>query len=299
MTGTALPSLDRRLHPVRPDLAAARYRGAVQASAFADPVEKRIVVDSVALRPVPDAARSIDTEALSGERFDVYETRADGWAWGQLATDGYVGYLPVDALGDPGPAPTHRVCMSRSYRYPEPELKLPPLGLLSLGSQVCVVGTATTRGLDYAMLADGSAVVARHLLPLGSFVSDWVAVAEGLIGTPYLWGGRTTLGLDCSALIQLAAAEAGIVVPRDSDMQEREAGTKLDISAGLPELRRGDLIFWKGHVGILRDAETLLHANGFTMSVASEPLATAVNRIAASEWGAVTACRRLGTALPA
>ncbi|WP_417768447.1 C40 family peptidase [Stappia sp.] len=293
MTGTVPPSLDRRLHPVRPDLAAARYRGAVQASAFAEPVEKRIAVDSVALRPAPDAARSIDTEALSGERFDVYETRADGWAWGQLATDGYVGYLPVDALGDPGPVPTHRVCVPRSYRYPGPELKSPSLGLLSLGARVSVVGMATTRGLDYALLADGSALVARHLLPLGGIVPDWVTVAEGLLGTPYLWGGRTTLGLDCSALVQIAAAEGGLVVPRDSDMQEREAGTELDISAGLPELRRGDLLFWKGHVGILRDAETLLHANGFTMSVASEPLATAIARIASSEWGAVTACRRL------
>lgn len=299
MAGTDCSSLDRRLHPVRPDLAATRYRGVVDALRFADPLAKRVAADSVALRRVPDVACSIDTEALSGEGFDVYETRADGWSWGQLATDGYVGYLPTEALGDPGIAPTHRVCVPRSYRYPGAELKSPPRGLLSLGAQVTVVGSAKTRGLDYAMLADGSAVVARHLLPLGSFVGDWVSVAEGLLGTPYLWGGRTTLGLDCSALVQLAAAEAGIVVPRDSDMQEREAGVELDMSGGLPELRRGDLVFWKGHVGILRDAETLLHANGFTMSVASEPLETAVARIASSEWGAVTACRRLGVVPPA
>lgn len=293
MSVSAAPSFDRRRHPVRPDLAAARYRGRVEAAGFAEPLERRIAVDSVALRPVPDAARSIDTEALCGERFDVYERRGDGWAWGQLATDGYVGYLPEAALGEPEPAPTHRVCVPRSYRYPGPELKLPPVGLLSLGARVAVSGMVTTRGLDYALLADGGAVVARHLLPLGETVADWVAVAEGLLGTPYLWGGRTTLGLDCSALVQLATAEAGIVLPRDSDMQESEAGEALEIAADLPSLRRGDLVFWKGHVGVMRDPDTLLHANGFTMTVASEPLPVAVARIAASEWGAVTACRRL------
>lgn len=286
-------SLDRRIHPVRADLAASRYRGRVAAERFADPVPMRIAAASAPLRPAPDAARSIDTEALYGESFDLYEIRDDGWAWGQLATDSYVGFLPAGCLGEAGLPATHRVCVPRSFRYPEAELKRPPLSLISLGARVRVVGTAVTRGLDYALLDDGSAMVARHLMPLGETVVDWVAVAEGLLGTPYLWGGRTSLGLDCSALVQLAAAEAGHLLPRDSDMQAAEAGTALDISAGLPELRRGDLLFWKGHVGILSDPATLLHANGRTMSVAREPLDAALARIAATEWGAVTACRRL------
>lgn len=289
----ATPSLDRRIHPVRADLAASRYRGRVAAERFVDPLATRITAASAPLRPAPDAARSIDTEALYGETFDLYEIRDDGWAWGQLASDGYVGYLPAGSLGEAGLPATHRVCVPRSYRYPEAELKRPPLSLLSLGARVRVVGAAVTRGLDYALLDDGSAMVARHLRPLGETVPDWVAVAEGLLGTPYLWGGRTSLGLDCSALVQLAAAEGGHVLPRDSDMQEAGAGEALDISGGLPELARGDLLFWKGHVGILRDPATLLHANGHTMSVACEPLEAALARISATEWGALTACRRL------
>ena len=293
MTSEAAAALDRRIHPVREDLAASRYRGRVVAERYADPLPTRIAVASAPLRPAPDAARSIDTEALYGESFDLYEIRDDGWAWGQLATDGYVGYLPAASVGEAGAPATHRVCVPRSYRYPEAELKRPPLSLLSLGARVRVVGAAVTRGLDYALLEDGSAMVARHLMPLGETVTDWVAVAESLLGTPYLWGGRTSLGLDCSALVQLAAAEAGHVLPRDSDMQQAGAGEALDISGGLPELKRGDLLFWKGHVGILSDPATLLHANGHTMSVALEPLDAALARISAREWGAVTACRRL------
>ncbi|WP_037546463.1 C40 family peptidase [Stappia stellulata] len=285
-------ALDRRLHPVRPDLAAESYRGRVEAEAFAPGVAMRVAADSVALRPVPDPARSIDTEALHGEIFTVYETRGDGWAWGQLETDGYVGFLPSNALGSTGATPTHRVAALRSYRYPDAELKSPPLGLLSMGTRVCVTGQAVTRGLAFALLDDGSAMVARHLVPLDHREADWVGVAETFLGTPYLWGGRTSLGLDCSAIVQLAAAAGGLDVPRDTDMQEREAGTPLDIASGLPALQRGDLVFWKGHVGIMRDGETLLHANGFTMSVASEPLAPAIARIARNEWGALTAARR-------
>lgn len=284
---------DRRLHPVRPDLAAAAYRGRAASARFVEGVPMRVTADSVALRPAPDAERPIDTEALHGETVTVFETREDGWAWGQLSTDGYVGYLPQAALVPAGPPPTHRVAALRSFRYPRADLKFPPLGCVSLGARVRVVDRTTTRGLDYALLDDGSAMVARHLVPLDRTGTDWVAVAEAFLGTPYLWGGRTSLGLDCSALIQLAAAAAGIAIPRDTDMQERAAGTPLDLAAGFEGARRGDLVFWKGHVGVLQDARTLLHANGFTMTVASESLDVAVARIAASEWGAVTALRRL------
>ncbi|SDT89026.1 NlpC/P60 family protein [Stappia sp. ES.058] len=292
MPDASFASLDRRVHPVRPDLAAESYRGRVPADRFAPGVAMRVAADSVAVRPAPDPARSIDTEALHGEIVTVYEMRGDGWAWGQLETDDYVGYLPADALGPAGAQPTHRVAALRSYRYPEAELKCPPLGLLSMGARVRVTGQATTRGLAFALLEDGSAMVARHLVPLAHRAADWVGVAEAFLGTPYLWGGRTSLGLDCSALIQLAAAAGGLNIPRDTDMQEREAGEQLDITAGLPALARGDLVFWKGHVGIAQGGGTLLHANGHTMSVASEPLAPAVERIARNEWGTVTTVRR-------
>lgn len=284
-------ALDRRRHPVRPDLAAIDYEGRVEAGRFVEGEVFQIVSDSLCLRPVPRSDRSIDTEVLRGEWFTVYEQTPEGWAWGQLDTDGYVGWLSSDGLGSVQSA-THRVRAIRTYRYPGADLKFPPLGFLSLGAQVTVVGEAETRGLTYALLSDGSAVVAKHLVPVDLVETDWVSAAEDLLGTPYLWGGRTSLGLDCSALVQLAAQTGGIDVPRDSDMQEAEAGDEIphDDPASL---LRGDLLFWKGHVGIIAGPNKLLHANGFTMTVAFEPLDQAIKRIAETEWGAITKARRL------
>ncbi|PTW62840.1 SH3 domain-containing protein [Breoghania corrubedonensis] len=283
---------DRRITPWRTDLAAARLRGVHAAERYVDGEPARIVRTIVAMRPEPSPARSLDTELLFGETVTVYERR-EGWAWVQNAADGYVGWIAEDALGSAEPASTHRLAELRSFRYPGAELRAPALDCLSIGSRLTIVGEAVTRGTRYALLADGSAVIARHLVPEGTFAPDWVAVAERFLGTPYLWAGRSSIGLDCSALVQLALAEAGIAAPRDSDMQEHELGTALDISGGLPALARGDLVFWKGHVGIMSDGETLLHSNGHTMTTAKEPIAEAVARIAASEYGAVTAVRRL------
>jgi len=282
---------DRRRHPVRADLAAVDYEGRSEAARFVEGEVFQVTADSLTLRPEPRPDRPIDTEALSGEWVTVYERTPEGWAWGQLDTDGYVGWLSSDGLG-PVKVATHRVRALRTYRYPGPDLKFPPLGLLSMGAQVRVTGEAETRGLTYALLSDGSAVVARHLVPVEKTDEDWVAVAEEFLGTPYLWGGRTSLGLDCSALIQLAAQAGGIDIPRDSDMQEAEAGEEIphdDPSA----FRRGDLVFWKGHVGVVSGPNMFLHANGHTMTVAYEPLDRAIGRIAATEWGAVTKARRL------
>ncbi|GAA0779639.1 glycoside hydrolase [Roseibium denhamense] len=284
-------TLDRRRHPVRPDLAALDYKGRVDAGAFAEGEVFQITADKVALRPAPDGSRSIDTEALRGEWVTVYETTDEGWAWGQLDTDGYVGWLPSECLGKVTPA-THRVRALRTYRYPGPDLKFPPLGLMSIGSQVSVKGEVENRGLTYAILEDGSAVVARHLVPVDYVAEDWVQVATELVGTPYLWGGRSSLGLDCSALVQLAAQAGGHDLPRDSDMQEAEAGEEIDHLDPV-SLRRGDLLFWKGHVGIIAGPNQLLHANGHTMTVAFEKLDKAIKRIAETEWGEITRARRL------
>ncbi|MCX2724131.1 NlpC/P60 family protein [Roseibium salinum] len=284
-------SLDRRRHPVRADLAAIDYEGRAEAARFVEGEVFQVIADRLPIRPEPRADRSIDTEALRGEWLTVYEQTPEGWAWGQLDTDGYVGWFSSGGLG-PVTAATHRVRALRTYRYPVPDLKFPPLDLLSLGSKVTVTGETETRGLTYAILNDGSAVAARHLVPVETREEDWVLVAEELLGTPYLWGGRSSIGLDCSALVQLAAQTGGIDVPRDSDMQEAEAGEEIphdDPSA----LKRGDLLFWKGHVGIIAGANKLVHANGFTMTVAHEPLDRAIERIAASEWGAITRARRL------
>ncbi|WP_422041718.1 C40 family peptidase [Roseibium sp.] len=284
---------DRRLHPVRLDLAALDYQGRVEAERFVEGEVLQVTADSLAMRPDPRPDCPIDTEVLCGEWMTVYEKTAEGWAWGQLDTDGYVGWISSDGLG-PVKAATHRVRALRTYRYPGPDLKFPPLGFLSIGSKVTVVGETETRGLTYALLSDGSAVVGKHLVGLDDVATDWVGVAEEMLGTPYLWGGRTSVGLDCSALVQLAAQAGGIDIPRDSDMQEHNAGHEIphdDPSA----FRRGDLVFWKGHVGIVTGPNMLLHANGFTMTVAYEPLDSAVERIAATEWGAVTNARRLDT----
>lgn len=289
---------DRRRNAWRADLAAAYLKGTVEAARFVEGTPRRIVAAAAPLRREPRADCPLDTELLRGETVMLYEARDDGWAWVQNGTDGYVGWLALDALGDPSDAanedaPSHKVAALRSFRYPGPDLRFPALDCLSMEARVRVTGEAVTRGTAYALLSDGSAMVASHLVPLDHAAADWVAVAEGFLGTPYLWGGRTSVGLDCSALVQLALAAGGIAAPRDSDMQEAELGTPLDISDGLPPLARGDLVFWKGHVGIMRDAESLLHANGHTMSVAIEPLVRAVERIAAAEFGAVTAVKRL------
>jgi len=282
---------DRRRHPVRPDLAAVDYEGQVEAARFAEGTVYQVVADRLDMRAEPRPDLSIDTEVLRGEWITVYKTTPEGWAWGQLDTDGYVGWVSQDGLGPVTPA-THRVRALRTYRYPGPDLKHPPLGLMSIGSQVSVVAETQTRGLSYAQLQDGSFVVTKHLVSLDDVEADWVRTAEAFLGTPYLWGGRTSLGLDCSALVQLAAQTGGHVLPRDSDMQEAEAGVEIpadDVGA----FRRGDLLFWKGHVGIVAGPNKLLHANGHTMSVAYEELDRAIERIAATEWGQLTKARRL------
>jgi cell wall-associated NlpC family hydrolase len=219
----------------------------------------------------------------------VYDER-DGWAWGQLETDGYVGYIPSDALGAPGPDATHRVAIPRTCLYPRADLKSAPVRLVSLNVRVAVTG----REGDFAALADGAGFVfARHLAPVGATAPDFVLVAEAFLATPYLWGGRQSLGLDCSGLVQLSLDAAGIACPRDSDMQQA-LGEPVDI-ADLTQLRRGDLVFWTGHVGIMVDENRMLHASGHHMMVIIEPLAAAAMRYAEADL-AVAAVRRLGNA---
>ena len=278
---------DPRLTAARPDLADARLRGRVEAERYVDGRPRRVRDASAPLRRAPRPDAPLDTEAQRGEAVTVFD-EAEGWAWVQLA-DGYVGYLPDEALGAPEPAPTHRVRAVRTFVYPGPNLKLPPLAALGLGAEVAVGGTDG----PWLRLADGF-VHAAHLAPRGEPEPDFVAVAERLIGVPYLWGGRTSLGLDCSGLVQLALAMAGVPSPRDADLQERALGRPVENRA----LRRGDLVFWRGHVGLMQDAERLLHANGHHMAIESEPLGDAEARIHASGGGPVTSIRRLVPSMP-
>jgi cell wall-associated NlpC family hydrolase len=286
MNRIAALQFDRRLTPARPDLADERLRGRVEAARYSAGVMKRVAVAAAPLRREPRPDAPLDTEALMGEAVTVY-AEDEGWAWGQLQGDGYVGYLPSEDLRSDVPEPTHRVAALRTFVHPAPQLKVPPTAFAGLGALVCV---ASVEG-DYARLATGGFVFAPHLAALDAHAADFVAVAERLLGTPYLWGAKTTLGLDCSGLVQLSLAAAGILAPRDTDMQQAALGEALEPDrAGL---RRGDLVFWKGHVGIMCDGERLIHANAHHMAVAVEPLREAEARIRAKEFGPVMAIKRL------
>jgi cell wall-associated NlpC family hydrolase len=267
--------LDRRLHAFRPDLAEAGLEGEVQALRFVAGTPARVAVPVIGLRPQPDLASGIDTELLFGEDVTVFE-RADGWCWVKAASDGYVGYLPEEALSEIQAEPTHIVTVQRTFVYPEPELRKPYKGILSMGSRVRIVSEAEARGNHYVVLEDGTAIFSKHVQPISAGIGgDYVDIAARFIETPYLWGGRSGLGIDCSGLIQLAMQMTGRTAPRDTDMQAAGLGDVIDRA----ELRRGDLVFWKGHVAIVEDPQTILHANGHTMTVARENFEAAVKRI--------------------
>jgi cell wall-associated NlpC family hydrolase len=264
-------SLDRRITPARPDVAASRLQGQVSALRFVEGERRRVAVGHVGIRRAPSPDAMLETEALHGEAFVVYD-ELEGWSWGQLETDGYVGYLPSAALtAELGPGPTHRVSALRTLLFPQASIKAPPSDALSMNAVVDVV---VEEG-KFVALYGGAYAIAAHLKPLGAYETDPVAVAERFVGAPYLWGGRTSLGLDCSALVQTALAACGIAAPRDSDMQEAALGASIPLS----EARRGDLVFWKGHVAFVGDADTILHANAHAMAVAVEGREDAIARI--------------------
>lgn len=278
---------DKRLTPARPDLAAAHLAGLVEAARFVEGTPRQVVAPSAPLTARPDGAAPLESEVLFGERLAVYE-EAGGFAYAQCLTDGYVGYIPLAALGPPGGAPTHRVAALRAVVNPAPRLKEPPQSFMSLNARLTVVGEEG----DYLALDGGGFVHRRHAAPLDAYENDVAAVALRFLGAPYLWGGRTSLGLDCSGLVQAACHACGLAAPRDSDMQAESLGEALPVEP-LAGFRRGELLFWKGHVGMMLDETRLLHANAYAMQVAVEPVEAAIERIAAKSYGRVTARRRL------
>ncbi|MCP4307551.1 MAG: C40 family peptidase [bacterium] len=291
-------SLDPRINAFLPELADARLKGQVESQAFAEGELKRVIASSAPLRRVPRDDVPIDSEVIRGETVRVFGDTADGWSWCQCLTDSYVGFVPFEALGAMEPQPTHRVAALRTFLYPGPDLKLPPSATLFAGSLVAIDGETTIRGTLYRRLYDGEgAIPAVDLEPLDHpWPTDFVAMAERLVETPYLWGGRTSLGVDCSGLVQLALGLTGRDAPRDTDLQANTLGEPVD--GGIDgRLQRGDLAFWPGHALIIGDRESVIHASGFHMRVVIEPLAEAFARILEFN-GPPTAVRRLEAIQP-
>ena len=276
---------DPRRHAYRASLAAESLRGRVEAPRYVEGVRRQVEASSLPLRREPRFDAILDSEALFGETLTLFD-ESEGWAWVQLARDGYVGYLPSEGLTSAVTTPTHRVAALRTYVYASPDIKTPPIALLSLNALLSV---AAVEG-RFLALESGGFVIAEHVRKPGEPAHDFVDVAIGFRGTPYLWGGRTSLGVDCSGLVQLASEAAGLPCPRDADMQAKEVGHPLDWQSGA--LARGDLVFWDGHVGIMTSAHDLVHASAYQMMVVEEPLADACARIAASKGGEIIGVRR-------
>jgi cell wall-associated NlpC family hydrolase len=278
--------LDLRVHAWRPDQADAALAGRVEAARFASPVLHRCTAERTPMRAAPDAGAVAVSELLWGEGFALLEA-AGGWAWGWSVHDHYVGHVELAALGPAVPPPTHRVVAPHALLFAAPSIKAPVLARPPMGAPVAAMGGEG----DFLAAPGGGFLHARHLAPIDRPEADPVAVAARLMGAPYLWGGRSAAGVDCSGLVQLALALCGLAAPRDSDMQRDQLGAPV---APDGPLRRGDLVFFPGHVGFMSGPGHLLHANAHWMAVVEEPLAEVVTRLsAAGHDRPVTAVRRL------
>jgi cell wall-associated NlpC family hydrolase len=281
-----MTTLDPRLHAYRPGLADIGLKGIVASEAFVVPDRMQVAEPLVSVRKSPSADAMQLTQALMGETVKVFEQQ-DDWAWVQLEQDGYTGYIKARALNRDILEPTHRVAVPGTFLYPKSNLKSQPTTAVTLNARLTVVGCQD----GFSELSNGRFVFSGHLETIDAFDTDFVTVAEMFRRVPYYWGGKSVRGLDCSGLVQLALEASGIPARRDSDMQEDTLGLPVPVD-DFGGLKRGDLIFWDGHVGIMTDNKTLLHANGHHMMVQAEPLETAVERIAL-RYGRITSIKRL------
>ncbi len=269
--------LDPRVNAFRPDLADASLQALVKADRYVEPVPRQCVRGVLPLlaEPKPDSRRV--SEIRYGEFLKVVEERKDGFAWVQNCSDSYVGYIrTAGALSEEIASLSNRIVVLHSFVFAEPDIKAAVLDRLTLGSYVRIAGETG----EFMELASGGYVIARHVAPTGdSLMPDYTFTAGRLLGVPYLWGGRTPLGIDCSGLIQLVLDMAGVEAPRDSDCQREAYGRPLPAPWRDVAWRRGDLVFLEPrHVGIMANHDHIVHANGYTMQVSSEPLAGVVAR---------------------
>ncbi|MEL7464926.1 MAG: NlpC/P60 family protein [Pseudomonadota bacterium] len=276
---------DPRVTPVRGDIAALHLRGVVEADEFVSGQLMSVAVPAAPMTAAPHGEAEMTTQLLFGEGFTVYEAKS-GWAWGQSAIDNYVGYVPeADLIHAPAAEPTHSVRALQAIIYAEPDMKTRPIGAIPFGARVIVADEKDA----FAALDPGGYAPAAALRPIRQKDPLWVAAAQRFRGAPYLWGGRTPAGFDCSGLIQIAMQSAGMACPRDSDQQMAALGREVDGKS----LKRGDLVFWKGHVGVMTSPTILLHANAHHMEVAEEPFEAARDRIGAKEFGEILAIKRI------
>jgi cell wall-associated NlpC family hydrolase len=275
--------LDPRLTLARGDLASSDLEGIASADRYVRPTPWACAAPATAIKRHPAADAEQVDQLLFGEAFDVLET-VGGWAWGQARRDGYVGFVEAAALAEPGPPPTHRVAALRAYAFAEPSIKARAVGPLSINALVSIDRREGRFGHALGL----GWMVEHQLAPIGSVERDFVAVAERFVGAAYLWGGREAEGVDCSGLVQQAMLACGRACPRDTDLQ---AALGAPVAPGA--LRRGDLVFWRGHVAIMVDPARIVHANGHHAATVTEPLAEAIARIAAAGSGQPTAYRRI------
>lgn len=280
-------ALDRRLHAYRTDIADARLRGRIQADRFTEGTPGQVVVPSTAVHRAPQDNASVDTELLFGEIVTVFDEN-DGWVWVQNTVDRYVGYVRTTAIDNRPRRATDRVKVLGTFAYSEPDIKSPPLFRLSMGARLAV----TDIHERFSQIQNGGWVITAHISNLQATASDHVAVAQQFLHTPYLWGGRTSLGLDCSGLVQIALDQCGKSVLRDTDMQAETIGEAIPFDGNESILQRGDLVFWPGHVGIWIDQATFLHANATDMAVSCAPLQDIAARIESVSDDRISVVRR-------
>jgi cell wall-associated NlpC family hydrolase len=278
--------LDKRLNAYRNDLADVRLKGEVDAPQFREGslMQMNAPIATLHRAPAPDAPQ--ETQVLFGETMRVFDI-AEGWTWVQLQRDGYVGYLQQEFLSSKIHEATHHVTVPSTLLYTKPSIKTQPVQYLPINAQL----SATAMQDQFMELATGGFIFADHAKAIATKQTDFVAVAEQFLNTPYLWGGKSAHGIDCSGLVQTSLHACGMACPRDADMQEQELGSPLLIN-NIDGVKRGDLIFWAGHVGIMQNETTLLHASGHQMLVVSEPLAT-VNDRTKAQGKAITRIKRL------